>query len=56
MYYQIWMVPNMAGNGTQFFAPIAVYPQFVQPQPANPAIHVPEPDSTANLPEIKPKT
>lgn len=56
MFCQIWVVPNMVGNGAQFYAPIAMYPQFAQPQLPNPIGNLPEVNSTANLPEIKPKT
>ena len=56
MYYQFWMVPNATGNEAQYYNTIIMYPQFVQPQPSIPTDIVPEVESTANLPEIKPKT
>lgn len=55
MYCQFWMVPNMFGTGTPYFAPVAMYPQFVQPQTVIPSVNASQDASTAKLAETPPK-
>lgn len=55
-YCQFWVVPSTTGNEAQFYTAIAMYPQFVQSVPENPPENVAEVETTAILPEIKPRT
>ena len=44
MYYQFWMVPNTMSTVNPYYTSVAMYPQFMQPQPVNQIITLPLPE------------